>query len=42
MDSSVLMVLGVPDSPFVERHLHTSYSYRLLANAAYPIITVRS
>jgi nucleotide-binding universal stress UspA family protein len=41
-DPSVLMVIGVPNEPFIERHLHTSYPYRLLANAACPIITVRS
>lgn len=42
LDPSVLMVLGVHDAPLLERHLHTSYPYRLLANAACPIITVRS
>lgn len=41
-DPSVLMVVGVPNAPFIERHLHTSYPYRLLANAACPILTVRS
>ncbi len=41
-DPSVLMVLGVHDAPLLERHLHTSYPYRLLANAACPIITVRN
>jgi nucleotide-binding universal stress UspA family protein len=41
-DPSVLMVIGVPNAPFLERHLHTSYPYRLLANAACPILTVRS
>ncbi len=42
MDPSIRMVLGVQDGHFWERHLHTSYPYRLLANAACPIITVRS
>jgi len=42
LDSSVLMVLGAHGAPLLERHLHTSYPYRLLANAACPIITVRS
>lgn len=42
MDSSIRMVLGVQDGHFWARHLHTSYPYRLLANAACPIITVRS
>jgi nucleotide-binding universal stress UspA family protein len=41
-DPSVLMVVGVPNAPFLERHLHTSYPYRLLANAACPILTVRN
>jgi len=41
-DPSVLMVVGVPNAPFIERHLHTSYPYRLLANAACPILTIRS
>lgn len=42
MDPSVLMVLGVHGAPLLERHLHTSYPYTLLANAACRIITVRS
>ncbi len=41
-DSSALMVLGVPGMAALERHLRTSYPYRLLANAACPILTVRS
>jgi nucleotide-binding universal stress UspA family protein len=41
-DSSLLMVVGVHGAPFLERHLRTSYPYRLLANAVCPIITVRS
>lgn len=42
LDPSVLMVVGVHGAPTLERHLHTSYPYRLLADAACPIITVRS
>jgi nucleotide-binding universal stress UspA family protein len=42
LDPSVVMVLGVHDAPILERHLYTSYPYRLLANAVCPIITVRS
>jgi hypothetical protein len=42
MDPSICMVLGVHDGHFWERHLYASYPYRLLANAACPIITVRS
>lgn len=42
LDPSVLMVVGAYSAPTLERHLHTSYPYRLLANAACPIITVRS
>lgn len=41
-DSSALMVVGVRGAPLMERHIHTSYPYRLLANAVCPIITVRS
>jgi nucleotide-binding universal stress UspA family protein len=39
LDPSVLMLVGVHNPPRLERHLHTSYPYRLLANAACPIIT---
>jgi nucleotide-binding universal stress UspA family protein len=39
---SVLMVVGVPHAPFLERHLRLSYPFRLLETAACPIITVRS
>jgi nucleotide-binding universal stress UspA family protein len=42
MDPSVLMVLGAHHLPLLERHLQTSYPYRLLATAACPIVTVRS
>jgi nucleotide-binding universal stress UspA family protein len=42
MDPSVLMVLGVRDTPWLELHFRTSYPYRLLANAACPIITVHN
>ena len=41
-DPSVLMIVGVHEAPLLARHLHTSYPYRLLANAVCPIITVRS
>jgi nucleotide-binding universal stress UspA family protein len=41
-DPSVLMIVGVPEASLLVRHLRTSYPYRLLANAACPIITVRS
>jgi nucleotide-binding universal stress UspA family protein len=40
-DSSALMVVGVRGEMTLERHIHTSFPYRLLANAACPIITVR-
>jgi len=42
LDPAVLIVLGTRDSSAWERHLRTSYPYRLLANAACPIITVGS
>lgn len=42
MDPSVLMVLGAQHSPLLERHLRTSFPYRLLANAVCPIVTVRN
>jgi len=42
LDSSALMVVGAHVAPTFERHLHSSYPYRLLANAVCPIITVRS
>jgi hypothetical protein len=42
LDPSVVMVLGVQNAPTLERHLYTSYPYRLLANAVCPIVTVRS
>jgi len=42
MDPSALMVLGAHYSPVLERHLYTSFPYRLLANAVCPIVTVRS
>ncbi len=42
MDPSVLMVLGEHQSPLLDRHLRTSYPYRLLANAGCPIVTVRA
>jgi nucleotide-binding universal stress UspA family protein len=42
LDPTVLMVVGAHSAPTLERHFHTSYPYRLLANAACPILTVRS
>jgi nucleotide-binding universal stress UspA family protein len=42
LDSTLLMVVGTHGAPLLERHLRTSYPYRLLANAACPIISVRS
>jgi nucleotide-binding universal stress UspA family protein len=35
-----LIVLGVPPASFIQRHLHTSLAYRLLANAASPVLTI--
>lgn len=40
MDASALIVLGVQPASYLGRHLHTSFAYRLLANAACPILTV--
>jgi nucleotide-binding universal stress UspA family protein len=42
LDPSVLMVVGAHSATTLDRHFHTSYPYRLLANAACPILTVRS
>jgi nucleotide-binding universal stress UspA family protein len=42
LDPSALLVVGVQATSFLARHLCTSYPYRLLANAACPIITVCS
>ncbi|MDR3727622.1 MAG: universal stress protein [Terracidiphilus sp.] len=42
MDPSIFMVLGVSDRHLWEQHLHASFAYRLLADAACPIITVCS
>jgi nucleotide-binding universal stress UspA family protein len=39
-DRSALIVLGVQPASYLGRHLHTSFAYRLLANAACPILTV--
>ncbi|MCU1322172.1 MAG: UspA protein [Acidobacteriaceae bacterium] len=39
-ESSNLIVLGVQPSSFIQRHLHTSLAYRLLANAASPVLTI--
>ena len=40
MDTTALIVLGVQPASYMGRHLHTSFAYRLLANAACPILTV--
>jgi len=40
LDPSTLIVLGIESASFLGRHLHTSYAYRLLANAACPILTI--
>jgi nucleotide-binding universal stress UspA family protein len=40
MDTSALIVLGVQPATFLGRHLHTSLPYRLLAEAACPILTL--
>jgi nucleotide-binding universal stress UspA family protein len=42
LDPSVLMVVGTHSATILDRHFHTSYPYRLLANATCPILTVRS
>jgi nucleotide-binding universal stress UspA family protein len=39
-ESSNLIVLGVQPASFLRRHMHTSFAYRLLENAASPILTV--
>nr|WP_280138042.1 universal stress protein [Terriglobus roseus] len=39
-ESSNLIVLGVQPASFLRRHVHTSFAYRLLENAASPILTV--
>jgi nucleotide-binding universal stress UspA family protein len=39
-ESSNLIVLGVQPASFLQRHLHTSLAYRLLAKAASPVLTV--
>lgn len=40
MDSQTLMIMGVQPASFLGRHLHVSLPYRLLAEAACPILTV--
>lgn len=35
-----LIVLGVQPASFIQRHLHSSFAYRLLANAASPVLTI--
>jgi nucleotide-binding universal stress UspA family protein len=39
-DTTALMVLGIEPRSYLSRHLHTSFAYRLLANAACPVLTV--
>jgi nucleotide-binding universal stress UspA family protein len=39
-DTTALIVLGVEPRSYLGRHLHTSFAYRLLANAACPVLTV--
>lgn len=39
-ESSNLIVLGVQPASFIQRHLQTSLAYRLLANAASPVLTI--
>ncbi|ADV82715.1 universal stress protein [Terriglobus saanensis] len=39
-EPSNLIVLGVQPASFIQRHLHTSLAYRLLANAASPVLTI--
>jgi nucleotide-binding universal stress UspA family protein len=38
--SAGLIVLGVHAKSFLERHLHSSFAYQLLANATCPIISI--
>lgn len=40
LDPSILMVVGAPEMTTLRRHLSASFPYRLLANAACPILTV--
>jgi nucleotide-binding universal stress UspA family protein len=39
-DTSNLIVLGVQPASYLGRHLHTSLAYRILANAASPVLTI--
>jgi nucleotide-binding universal stress UspA family protein len=39
-EPSNLIVLGVQPASFLQRHLHSSLAYRLLAGAASPVLTV--
>jgi nucleotide-binding universal stress UspA family protein len=39
-ESANLLVLGVQPASFLQRHLHTSLAYRLLAGARSPVLTV--
>ena len=38
--SGNLIVMGVQPASFLQRHLHTSLAYRLLSNAASPVLTI--
>lgn len=40
LDTFALIVLGVQPETYLERHLHTSFAYRLLASASCPIVTI--
>lgn len=39
-EPSNLIVLGVQPASFLQRHLHTSLAYRLLANAGSPVLAI--
>jgi nucleotide-binding universal stress UspA family protein len=40
-DAAGLIVLGVKAASFLERHLHSSFAYELVATAVCPILTIR-
>ena len=40
MEPSNLVVLGVQSASFLQRHLHTSFAYRVLAKAASPVLSI--
>jgi nucleotide-binding universal stress UspA family protein len=37
-----MIVLGLKPRSTVGRHVHTSFAYRLLANASCPVLTIRA